>query len=906
MHSFVRRNAVLAVLSAWLARAIGQSPLMQRFLVKRSICVLALMLGCGIAGSASAQNLTCADVPAGKIVRALYFFDVQPPVLAYYAGGYVGPVDSPYTGLPTGAVPINYRYFSAILYCPRPNGSTYHIGIYTPPSPWSTVQGTTANLQGTTVPVNKLVERSCEVGNPCSVGSGHKRQDEADFVGSGPQPLTLKRTYRSSYLVGPVDGFGSLWMHEWQRRLDLSRYHGATPSLGALRADGTSSAFTLSNGVWTTTDGKGDQVVPVSDASGAGQGYRLTDRRTDRTEDYDTSGKLLLSKERNGWTTALVYSDTSTPTTLAPYANLLIEVRNQFGQTIRFTYDARGRVNTATMPDGAVLKYGYDSDGMLNTVTYPDSTQRKYHYENAQYRWALTGITDEKGIRFATYAYDSLGRATSTEHAGGVDKFLLGFLGNGQTSVTTADGTSRTFTSELQGNVLRATGASAPCPACGDIAKSVTYDTAGNVASKVDFADKETRYSYDALGRETQRIEGYGTADAQTTTTEWHPTWNLPVRVTRPGQINNFSYGTAGQLLSYAWYASDDANGSKGFKAVPTAGENSTAWVYNSQGLVEKATDTLNGVTMGEWTFSYDSTGQLLSLANDYGRVGNVVSRDAGGRITEAVSTDGQHLLMQYDAMGRLTSRDVDGVVTTYTYNEIGLLTAVQGATNVMFEYDAAHRLTAYLLPEGQTMQASDTSNPFLMASSMSSSSTKAVQKESLWIRVWSTIKRWLGVLIGDANAQAGWQRTPVSPVGPSQSRGMPSSFSDADILEQGTGSRQWPDPVTILATWTTQTIERGIQAAKDAVCGSNEPCPPCKTVTGRIVALGTIAYRPLDTPPAGKVQHGIEGPHYNIAKANQAPRSSSKPCWCFWQPIGAVRPQDLPANAIPIEHFAN
>lgn len=178
---------------------------------------------------------------------------------------------------------------------------------------------------------------------------------------------------------------------------------------------------------------------------------------------------------------------------------------------------------------------------MLSAVTYPDGSQRKYHYENPTFRGALTGITDEKGVRFATYAYDSAGRATSTEHAGGVDKFQLSFLGNGQTSVTTADGTSRTFTSELQGNVLRATGASAPCPACGDIAKAVTYDTAGNVASRRDFADKETRYSYDGQGREAQRIEGYGTTDAKTTTTEWHPTWNLPLKAAAPGRIDYFT-----------------------------------------------------------------------------------------------------------------------------------------------------------------------------------------------------------------------------------------------------------------------------------------------------------------------------------------------------------------------------
>lgn len=199
---------------------------------------------------------------------------------------------------------------------------------------------------------------------------------------------------------------------------------------------------------------------------------------------------------------------------------------------------------------------------MLSSVTYPDGTTRRYLYENLQFPWALTGITDEKGIRFATYGYDSLGRATSTEHAGGVDKFQLSFLGTGQTSVTTADGTSRTFATELQGNVLRTTGASAPCPACGDIAKSVSYDAAGNVANKVDFANQEARYSYDALGRETQRIEGYGTADAKTTTTEWHPTWNLPLKVAAPGRIDYFTYDGQGQMTAHGWFPTADASGS--------------------------------------------------------------------------------------------------------------------------------------------------------------------------------------------------------------------------------------------------------------------------------------------------------------------------------------------------------
>lgn len=90
----------------------------------------------------------------------------------------------------------------------------------------------------------------------------------------------------------------------------------------------------------------------------------------------------------------------------------------------------------------------------------------------------------------------------------------------------------------------------------------------------------------------------------------------------------------------------------------------------------------------------------------------------------------------------------------------------------------------------------------------------------------------------------------------------------------------------------------------KADACPADQPCPPCKTISGKIVPVGTIGYRPLDNP--SKPQHGIIGPHYNVLRANQAPRASSKPCFCFWQPAGAVPPSGLPAGAIPIEPFAN
>jgi len=72
-----------------------------------------------------------------------------------------------------------------------------------------------------------------------------------------------------------------------------------------------------------------------------------------------------------------------------------------------------------------------------------------------------------------------------------------------------------------------------------------------------------------------------------------------------------------------------------------------------------------------------------------------------------------------------------------------------------------------------------------------------------------------------------------------------------------------------------------------------------CRTITGKIVPVGSIAYRPLDTP--GVPQHGMTGSHYNLYRANQNPNNGR----CFWQSIGAIPASALPENAIPIEPFA-
>ena len=88
-----------------------------------------------------------------------------------------------------------------------------------------------------------------------------------------------------------------------------------------------------------------------------------------------------------------------------------------------------------------------------------------------------------------------------------------------------------------------------------------------------------------------------------------------------------------------------------------------------------------------------------------------------------------------------------------------------------------------------------------------------------------------------------------------------------------------------------------------DSVSCKDDGCPPCKTVSGRIVPVGTLAYRPLDVIPDDEKQHGVFGSHHNIFTAQQNPNN----CQCFWKKEKYVlKPEELPSGAIPIEPFAN
>ncbi len=230
-------------------------------------------------------------------------------------------------------------------------------------------------------------------GNPCNASNGNKYQLETDYNGANTG-LTFNRHYNSgSSSVDSGLGFG--WTHQLASALEVSNNQ-----ITIHQADGRSEVFSGSSGIW---QGDADTHLVLTEDS---TGFTLVSD-AGITERYDLTGNLLNQNDLVGRQTTYTYNSN----------NQIDTITGPYGHTLSFTYNANNRIDILTDPDGQQYRYQYDSAGNLVKVTYPDTTFKLYHYENVRFPTALTGISDENGDRFATYAYDAVGRAVVTEHA---------------------------------------------------------------------------------------------------------------------------------------------------------------------------------------------------------------------------------------------------------------------------------------------------------------------------------------------------------------------------------------------------------------------------------------------------------------------------------------------------------
>jgi RHS repeat-associated protein len=534
-------------------------------------------------------------------------------------------------------------------------------------------------------------------GNPINAANGNKFEVETDYVfGSVP----FRRSY-NRYGLG-ASAFGTRWDATFFTSLtqEASSPNKATVS----RPDGRRFVFQLSGGSWQPDADVSDRLVRLTDGSGNTTGWTYTSADDDSVETYDPAGRLISIVYRGGLSYSLTYSTSSTPLAVAPRPGLLISVSDAFGHTLNFAYDTRARVKTVTDADAKLYQYAYGADNTLISVTFPDGSQRTYVYNEptnmggANFRSMLTGIVDEGNVRYATFKYDIQGRAISTEHGSGINKYTISHGPSGSSSVTDPLGTVRNHSFQTLHGVFRNTALSQPCNSgCGSNAQSTSYDANGNIASKIDFSGNTTNYVHDlSRNLETSRTEAHGTPRARTITTQWHATYRLPTQIDEPGERTTFTHDANGNVLTKT--------------TLDTTTSESRTWTYTytSHGQVLTAngprTDVSDVTTLTYYNCTTgDECGQVETITNALGHVTTYNTYNAHGQPLTITDPNGVVTTLTYDLRQRLTSRTVGTEQTTFDYWPTGLLkkATLPDGSYLQYGYDAAHRLIGINDAEG-------------------------------------------------------------------------------------------------------------------------------------------------------------------------------------------------------------
>ena len=406
------------------------------------------------------------------------------------------------------------------------------------------------------------------VSEPIRVATGNLYEEVGDYATAGMNPLQFTRYYNS---LGDATTEGYMLGMNWRSTYD--RYirptlSGGVVSVVAERPDGQELIFTNNgSGSWKSYS---DIDVKLTQSA---TGWTLTNG-DDTVETYDANGLLEAFQSRDGYWEVFNYDS----------SNYLDSVIDSFGRSLEFTYQSN-LLHTVTTPSGLILTYNYDSSGAtpgvldrLVSVTYSTTPQTSVHYvyENPALPFALTGIIDENGNRFSTWTYDSSGRATSSEHAGGTDLTTIIYNEDGSREVVSPLGLTNVYKFAMIQGVPKNTKidrlATANVPAA---TTTYSYDPNGYIATISDWKTNETSTVNDIHDQPLVINEAVGTPQARATTNAYHATFHLPVHVVAPRETFDFTYDVSGNMLARA-----ETDTSTGTVPYSTSGQIRT-WNYS-------------------------------------------------------------------------------------------------------------------------------------------------------------------------------------------------------------------------------------------------------------------------------------------------------------------------------------
>jgi RHS repeat-associated protein len=504
-----------------------------------------------------------------------------------------------------------------------------------------------------------------------------------------------------------------------------------------------------------TYDSNGDEMS-MTDALGHTWAYtydQYGDRSSEtdpegnkRTFTYDLDSNVIATVSPRGNLPGATASKFTT-TTERDAQERVIKTTNQLGDKTSTTHNPSGTVASVTDADGHKTTYTYDADNELVKVTEADGATRETEYDAAGQVVAQIDGNAHKTtyvrnpLEEVTEVIDPLGHRTTKTYDG--DGNLASITdARGQTSSYEYDADNRPI------KISYSDGVTAPV--------EYEYNDQGQRTKMLD-ASGTTTYTYDALGRLTESVDGHGERTAYEYDLDNHqvklvyPNGRAVTRVFDGdgrlksvtdwlGQTTSFSYDADSNLVATVYPASTDEQDTgtfndadeltatdmkKGSKVVAAItytrgkdgevskesakhlpGEAKTAYTYDASNRLTKA---------GTTSYAYDPAGNLTGIgtstdafnADDEltaSSAGTTYAYNEDGERTETAPSSGPATSYRYDQAGDLISvkRPAQGstpaIEDSYTYDGEGLRVSqtVSGVTSYL-TWDAEENLPVLL-----------------------------------------------------------------------------------------------------------------------------------------------------------------------------------------------------------------
>jgi len=370
----------------------------------------------------------------------------------------------------------------------------------------------------------------------------------------------------------------------------------------------------------------------------------------------------------------------------------LASITNPLTQVTGFGYDAALRLNQITLPDTRVIGLGYDANGNLTSITPPGRPAHTFTYSPVDLLATYTPPA-VVGTGPTQFAYNLDKQLTTITRP---DALAINFAYDSAGRLSTLTTPSGTYTHTYSGTTGNLTGLTAP----GGQTLAFTYDGAlptsttwsGTVAGSV--SHSFNNFFLPA----SQSVNGANTINL---------TYDNDNLLTGAGSLTITRHAQNGLITGTTLNSVTDARGYNGFGELTSYSSSFNATnLYSSThtrdklGRVTQKVETFGAGAPSTYDYTYDTARRLTQVKLNTVTVATYTYDSNNNRAS--LTTPGGTVTGTYDNQDRMTAYGT----ATYTYTANGeLMTKTAGAQTTNYTYDVLGNLRNVTLPDATQIE---------------------------------------------------------------------------------------------------------------------------------------------------------------------------------------------------------